>query len=127
MVAAILPHGSPLRFVTEVVRDGVRWEARARVEGGPAVSGGRIRPAYLIEIAVQAAAAGAGSLHGEAVSGVLVAVRGWRDLAPVLVPAELTIVVIEDAILGSAARYSVEVSDGGRLVAQGSLQVQRDR
>lgn len=125
MAAAILPHRPPLRFVTEVVREGPCLRAQARVDGGPAVRDGRIRPAYLIEVAAQAAAAAAGEANGGEVSGALVAVRGWRDLRPVAVPADLVVTVREEAVLGSAARYRATVHHAGEAVAEGSFQVQR--
>jgi len=125
MAAAVLPHRPPLRFVTEVDRDGSVITARARVEGGPAVRDGRVRPAYLIEIAAQAAAAAAGAANDGEIAGALVAVRGWRDLRPVAAPADLVVTVIEEAVLGPAARYRATVLDGGEAVAEGSFQVQR--
>lgn len=81
-----------------------------------------MRPAYLVEIAAQAAAASR-SGNGEAIEGMLIGVRDWRTLGPVAVDAPITARVRSAAAIGNLRQFEAELSVGGGIVAQGTLQV----
>jgi predicted hotdog family 3-hydroxylacyl-ACP dehydratase len=122
-----LPHAAPLRFITGIERTGSRdVRAQARVQApSPALSEGRLRPAYLIEVVAQTAAAADSPLPGQVQEGMLVAVRTFRSVGDVAADEVMDIVLTEDGSLGPATRYQAEIHCGSRLVAKGVIQVQR--
>lgn len=126
----VLPHRPPLRLITAVGRDGAAIHAQAVVPSdSPAAADGWVRSGYLVEIAAQAAAAGEADHGGDAtrvpMHGMLTAVRGWRQHAPVAAGTVIEVTVVREAELGEAARFAAELRSGGILIASGSLQVVR--
>jgi predicted hotdog family 3-hydroxylacyl-ACP dehydratase len=127
MKEAVIPHRPPLRFVTGVQREAdgsILAEAVVRA-GSPGADGQTVRPAYLIEIAAQAAAAHAAhaSGNGSAVGGMLVGIKNWKQEIQVAVDEPITVNVREAVAFGNLRQFDAQVSVRGAAVAAGSLQV----
>jgi predicted hotdog family 3-hydroxylacyl-ACP dehydratase len=127
MKDAVIPHCAPMRFVTGVRRepDGSTLAEAVVRAGSPAADGQMVRPAYLIEIAAQAAAAHAAhaSGGGGAVGGMLVGIKNWQQALPVAVDEPISVNVREAAAFGNLRQFDAQVSVRGAAVAAGSLQV----
>ncbi|MDA3961894.1 MAG: hypothetical protein PF961_13980, partial [Planctomycetota bacterium] len=126
------PHGPPIRCIRriEAITER-RWLACAVLdEDHPGLDAGRLRSAYLIEIAAQAAAACAGltnSAGTESQAGMLVGLGNWtfnhganhNDLTG----QELTVTLDTGPRLGDLHAYEASIYYGDQQLGAGSLRV----
>jgi len=124
-----IPHAPPMRFaVGAVAGDATAWRVSAVVGAdSPAVTAGQVRPAYLVEIAAQAFAAGSVDAGGVGVTapraGVLVAVKDWTVHTTVAAGVRIDAEVTPQAALGTLRSALVRLVAGGHPLADGVLHV----
>ncbi len=121
-----------MRFITQIETRGEESVSQAQVSAeSPGATAGWIRSGYLIEIAAQAVAAHQGQVKStdaqtdKNISGMLTAVRHWRQQAAVRAETTVEVLVQPLAALGNAAQFRTTIRQDGHLVADGTLQVIR--
>jgi predicted hotdog family 3-hydroxylacyl-ACP dehydratase len=124
MIVPRIPHAPPLRLLTGLEEhDQHGCRGIAQVGEGPALADGWVRPAYLVEIAAQAAAAwSAARGDGAPRTGRLVAVSDWRwhaDARGGEIGVELTRSIGFDKL----TRFDARLRQQDRLLAEGSITV----